>query len=387
MARRRLTPARIPAADLRGAPETKALLQPGDPRSTDPVPPPDGRAPMGGGRPAGAAPAGGPGRGRPPIAQVAGGAASEAALAALGAEMEAARREGRLIRDLPLGAVEEGHLERDRLPEAAEGEAMDALVASLREVGQRTPIEAVDLGDGRYGLISGWRRLTALRRLHAAGEGPDRVRALIRAPANPAEAYRAMVEENEIRADLSYWERARIVRRAAAAGAYPDEEAALAGLFGAASRPRRSKIRSFVAVVEALEGVLPFPAALSERGGLALARALRDAPDLPARLRAALAAAAPADPAAQAAVIEAVIEGVIGGASGDPGAAPPPRPAPDGSARNAPVPAPGPTSDRSAGGVVLRPGRRRLVIEGRGLDDPGLVDALARWFEDRAAGH
>ena len=53
-----------------------------------------------------------------------------------------------------------------------------------------------------YGLISGWRRLTALQALHAeTGEARfATVQALVRRPETAADAYVTMVEENEIRA-------------------------------------------------------------------------------------------------------------------------------------------------------------------------------------------
>ena len=88
-----------------------------------------------------------------------------------------------------------------------------ALMASLESRGQQTPIEVVELADGRFGLISGWRRLTALRQLQAdegRGQGLDTVLALLRRPDTASDAYVSMVEENEIRTDLSHFERGRI---------------------------------------------------------------------------------------------------------------------------------------------------------------------------------
>ena len=83
----------------------------------------------------------------------------------------AARALGRMVVTVPLSDVVLDHLVRDRMA-LDEGE-MEALKASLRARGQQTPVELTDLGGGRYGLISGWRRLTALRRLHAES-GEDR---------------------------------------------------------------------------------------------------------------------------------------------------------------------------------------------------------------------
>ena len=241
----------------------------------------------------------------PPIAGVAGDAARSAAASELAETLSRARAEGRMVLELPLDRIEAGYLVRDRL--AVDEAEMETLMASLAARGQQTPIEVADLGDGRYGLISGWRRLEALRRLGPEG-GPNIVLALLRVPHEAGEAYLAMVEENEIRVGLSYYERARIVWKAVEQGAYPDLRAALQALFHAASRPKRSKIGSFLALVERLDDVLAFPEALGERLGLRLAKALEDDPELAGRLRARLAEARPADGAAEQELIVSLLD-------------------------------------------------------------------------------
>ena len=230
----------------------------------------------------------GPGLLRAPIAQVAGDTAAAAALEEVAGALHQAEREGRLIRALPLDRVMSDHLIRDRAE--IDPEAQDALEQSLLARGQQTPIEVLALGDGRFGLISGWRRLTALHRLSAA-HGPERfgtVLALVRRPDSLADSYVAMVEENEIRADLSLYERARIVTKALEAGVFDTEKQALQSLFSAASYTRRSKIKSLLHVVAALDGMLRFPGQMTERTGLALSRALSADPGCAERLRAAL---------------------------------------------------------------------------------------------------
>ncbi|TFL17091.1 ParB/RepB/Spo0J family partition protein [Jannaschia formosa] len=230
-----------------------------------------------------------------PIAQVAGAASEAAAMREMSDYLADARARGLLLTTLPLGKIELAHLERDRLPGG--DEEMEALVESIRARGQQTPVDVARLpGDPRerYGLISGMRRITALRRLHQE-TGEDRfarVTARVLPPTQAPDAYLAMVEENEIRADLSFWERARIVLKATEAGAFPDAATALKRLYGSVSRAKRSKIGSFVPVVAALDGLLRFPTALSEKRGLALARALEDPATLP-RLRSALRQAVP----------------------------------------------------------------------------------------------
>lgn len=314
-----------------------------------------------------------PGLGGPPIARVAAEAAAAAALRDLADSVASARAEGRLVARLPLEAVEADHLVRDRLPrpEEEEGEAegsQAALVASIRAHGQRMPVEVADLGGGRYGLISGWRRLMALRALLAeTGEARfAEVLALVRRPETAADAYVAMVEENELRQGLGHYERARIVARAADLGVFPDERAALRRLFSGAPRARRSKIGSFLAVYRALDAHLRFAAALPERLGLALARALEAGKVAPADLAAALAASPPADAAAEQAVLARALRDDVSRA----------KHAPD-PAAGAPAPAEiVPGVFLSVGGGFTRP---VLTLSGPGVD-PVFRERLEHWL-------
>ena len=208
----------------------------------------------------------------PPIARVAADQSASAALSDLAHEMAQAREGGRMILSLALDAVDEAYLVRDRVH--ADPEELEALMASMRQRGQQMPIEVTALPDGRYGLISGWRRLTALRRLSRTEPQLQRVLAILRRPDTAATAYLAMVEENELRVGLSYYERARIVLRTVEQGVFPDTATALARLFAPASKAKRSKIGSFFRIVQALDGVLRFPSHIPERLGLVLSRAL-----------------------------------------------------------------------------------------------------------------
>ena len=237
-----------------------------------------------------------------PIAQVASEAATTHALQELTDMVTTARAEGRLIQALAIEAVETGHLVRDRLLDDSDDD-MEALIMSLRARGQQSPIDVVALDNGRYGLISGLRRLSALRHL-----GAGTVLARIISPETASDAYVAMIEENEIRAGLSLYERARIVAKAVEAGVYPDTRDALLTLYASTPRAKRSKIKSVIGVVEALDSVLRFPKALSERTCLDLAKALEEDIALGGKLRAHLMTADAGDEATELAVLNAAIE-------------------------------------------------------------------------------
>lgn len=226
---------------------------------------------------------------RPPIADVAQDAASHAAFEEVSRALTTARETGRLIQALPLDAIDAGYLMRDRMADAATGAEMDVLIASLKERGQQTAIEVTQTGEGQYGLISGWRRLSALRQIAAENPKLDTVLALVRTPDDMADAYQAMVDENEIRAGLSFYERARIVVKARDAGVFNSTKGALTRLFGSVPRARRSKINSFVAIVDTFDGDLQFPIAITEKLGLAMSKSLDTDPGFAARLKAALA--------------------------------------------------------------------------------------------------
>ncbi|WP_299417650.1 ParB N-terminal domain-containing protein [uncultured Sulfitobacter sp.] len=293
----------------------------------------------------------------PPIANVAGDAATQAALSDVLDTIETARREGRMVLDLDPACIDAAYLMRDRT--RVDAEEMEALVTSIRARGQQSPIEVVQLDGGRYGLISGWRRLTAIRQL---GDRP--VLALLRAPRDAPEAYLAMIEENEIRVGLSYYERARIVAKSVAGGVFETEKAALQSLFKAASRAKRSKIKSFLPLVTRLDGVLHFPEEMGERLGLTLSKALEADATFADRLRVAL-----AEPSADAAHEQSLIQEVLSAKQATSGAA---SPDPASSIRRL---APGLRAQTRADGS--------LVLSGPALT-PTLTRELQAWLRDRA---
>ncbi|NOD65544.1 MULTISPECIES: ParB N-terminal domain-containing protein [unclassified Ruegeria] len=305
-------------------------------------------------------------RAAPPVAQVAGATAAQAALEELSGELRAARAEGRLVQDLPLDAIEETYLVRDRM--TADDADMEALKESLKARGQQTPIEVVELTEGRYGLISGWRRLAALRALKQdTGEACfETVRAFLRQPQSASDAYVAMVEENEIRVGLSYYERARIVARAAEQGVYPDEAAALRGLFASASRAKRSKIGSFIAIYNALDDHLRFASAIPERLGLSIAKVLKDDPKtVSAFLKTLDRAGAETSEAELSALTKAVSS-----SSSDRG--------------NSAVSESDATPKETIGTIQLKPNRNgtQITLSGRGISEAFLAD-LRVWLQSR----
>lgn len=283
MARRRLSPAQPGYLGAQSAPETKSAL-------------------LGAG---------------PPIAKVSGQSAEAAALRELAEGIETARRDGRMIVEVPLAEIAPGYLLRDRIN--LDQDELGALKASIQAHGQRVPAEIAPLEGKvsdklglpvagapsyRFGLISGWRRLRALSELHAE-TGDVRfsvLRALIRSGQEEAEAYVSMVEENEIRVGLSYYERARLVAEATQRGVFPSESEALRQLFATASRAKRSKIASFIDIYRKLGDVLQFPADIPERLGLTLVTQIRAGRGLD--IRAGLTATSPDTAAEELALLQ-----------------------------------------------------------------------------------
>lgn len=345
---------------------------------------PEGKSALGGPMTVGAA----------PIAQVASEAASTAALRELSDVLENARAKGLMIEEVPLSAIDETHLVRDRIEQDAE--EMDALVESLRARGQQTPIELVPLDarpDGRnHGLISGWRRLGALKRLYAETSDPKfaTVKALIIRPDTAQDAYIAMVEENEIRVNLSHYERARIAVRAMKEEVFPTLKKALQSLFANVPRAKRSKIRSFVTLVEELDAVLFYPTAISEKLGLALVRAMAEDEGFAERLRMALQAAPRQTPTEEVEILNRLLnEGQIEEASSTLKVTSEPQDAQDAAPSRPSIRTPGaPSSERvtvqAAAGVRLgfSPDQNRIELTGEAVN-ADLMAALKDWLRHR----
>ena len=288
------------------------------------------------------------GMSRMPIAEVAGDTSARAALDEVTRAMATAEAEGRVVRKLPLEAIDVDHLNRDRM--VLDAEEMATLTASLQERGQQTPIEVLALPHGRFGLISGLRRYHALREI-----GAVEVLAFVRRPESAAASYVAMVEENEIRANLSFYERANIAVQAVGAGVYPNVQMAVKGLFAHVTPAKRSKILRFVVLRETLGRRLGFPTAIPEKLGLALAAAIDSDKALATRIGDALRKTPATDAAAERGVLERALK------------------APSEKA---------PAAEEIAPGVHLRTAKGRAVLSGPAVD-PAFLEALRGWISTR----
>ena len=187
------------------------------------------------------------------------------------------KAEGLVLQRIPLAAIDAARLTRDR--SAGVDPELEELMASIRELGLSNPIRVERHGE-RYELIQGFRRLSAYRALHA--ETGDPAFAAIPAAMAPAEkletAYRRMVDENHVRTDISFAEMAELAR---AYAAHPEVgghgvEKAVAALFRSASYQKRSYIRSFAALLQALDGRLKHGPAIPRNLGLAVRRRIEE---------------------------------------------------------------------------------------------------------------
>ena len=219
-----------------------------------------------------------------------------------------ARTKGLVIREISIDEIEGDALVRDRV--VIDAEELEELKASIAKTGLRLPIEVFARPDEEkpWGLLSGYRRLMAVRALHQQSRSARfaTIKAVEREPEAMGGAFAAMIEENEVRSGLSHFERGRIAVIAAQQGAFANPEAAVDALFPVASKAKRSKIRSFALIFEELGDMLTFPDALREKDGLKLAQALRDGAER--SLREVLAEASPQSAEEEWAVLDAALD-------------------------------------------------------------------------------
>lgn len=182
------------------------------------------------------------------------------------------------ITEIPTASIDAEALPRDRFH--TDAEAMATLTRSILFDGLRQPIEVFAL-DGcppcDWGLISGHRRLSVYRSLAALRANGDytTIPAFIRQPASIPAAMAAMVTENEVRADITPWEKATLILESVRLDYFATPDAALAALYPHATPTNRSRLRAVVSVVEAFGDVITQGPAYSLRQLLRISGALR----------------------------------------------------------------------------------------------------------------
>ncbi|GGF73836.1 replication protein [Paracoccus acridae] len=211
---------------------------------------------------------------------------------ALAQEHVRLKRAGLIVDLIPLDAIDTHKLIRDRAP-AADFELAE-LVQSIRDIGLSNPIRVEPGREGRFELIQGWRRLSAYRQLlkeTGDAETWGRIPAGIAARGDALEQlYRRMVDENMVRKDISFAEMAQLALHYAMDPhtAEHDPDRAVAILFKSAGYQKRSYIRNFIPLVQALGEVLLYPQEIPRALGLALAQRLAEIPGLAAAIAAEL---------------------------------------------------------------------------------------------------
>ena len=200
---------------------------------------------------------------------------------ALAEELVRLKREGLVVDLIPIDAIDTRKLTRDR----ARGPDMELadLKASIKELGLSNPIRVEKKADGRYELIQGMRRLTAYRELAAETKDPKyaRIPAGLMAGGETLEGlYRRMVDENLVRKDISFAEMADLARTYAADPATDchDTDKAVAILFKSTNYSKRSYIRAFAAMLDAIGEHLLFASDIPRNLGLEVRRRMEIEP-------------------------------------------------------------------------------------------------------------
>jgi len=182
---------------------------------------------------------------------------------------------------VPVGAVATTKLVRDR-KSGADAE-IDELKTSIREIGLSNPIQVEETAEGTFELIQGYRRLQSFIELHAE-TGDARyatIPAIVLAGGETLEqSYRRMVDENLVRADISFAEMGELARAYADS---PDTECdsavdAVAVLFKSAGYQKRTYIRGFARLMGLIGPALDHPETLSRNLGLAVLKRLEAEP-------------------------------------------------------------------------------------------------------------
>ncbi|MDZ4395088.1 ParB/RepB/Spo0J family partition protein [Cypionkella sp.] len=182
------------------------------------------------------------------------------------------------ITQIPTAEILENALLRDR--SHLDTAALEDLAASIHRDGLRQPIEVWALAQPtethRYGLISGLRRLTATRLLNSRNPSAHTtILAFLRTPASIPDAMAQMIAENEIRENLTPWERGLTLATCVAQDLFPTIDAAIAALHPTATKQKRTRLRTLALVAEELEDAFTTPELLSQNQIERLAACLR----------------------------------------------------------------------------------------------------------------
>lgn len=189
------------------------------------------------------------------------------------------KRLGLVVDMIAVDAVQTTKLIRDRSSRVDAD--LDDLKASIKALGLSNPIRVEQVGEGRYELVQGWRRLAAYRALLAetGDEAYARIPAGLMAKGETLDSlYRRMVDENMVRKDISWAEMANLAR------AYAEDEAtgcrdldqAVNLLFATANPQKRSYVRRFAFLMRAMEKSLAHPEAIPRQLGLAVANRIEN---------------------------------------------------------------------------------------------------------------
>ncbi|MGS4944838.1 ParB/RepB/Spo0J family partition protein [Meridianimarinicoccus sp. RP-17] len=299
---------------------------------------------------------------------------------ALAHEYVKAQGQGLVMQRVPLDAVRTGKLTRDRR-DLDPGDLQE-LCDSITAIGLSNPIR-VERGEDGFELVQGLRRLSAFRHLDAVQpeSGYDAIPAVVMEPGETLDMlYRRMVDENLIRADVSFAEMAQLAEAYAADPdtAAADSDAAVDILFGSAGKQKRSYIRGFARLLSMVGDNLRHAQALPRALGLALRKELDADPAALSRLRAQLAAHPDRDAEAELQILR-----VFCGFD-----APQGFPAGNGKPKPAKAPRPARTTfqvESRSGAVKCTASQGRLELRGdkdfSALDRKRLEDAVARFLD------
>ena len=221
------------------------------------------------------------------------------------------KRAGLITDMVPLDAIRTEKLSRDRslAPDPEIGELKD----SIREIGLSNPIRVEPVGE-HYELVQGFRRLTAYRELFAetGDEKFARIPAgLVATGETLTGLYRKMVDENLVRRGISFAEMAQLAVTFARdpETEVSDVEGAVATLYASAGRQKRSYIRHFATLLEAIGDVLQHSEAIPRKLGLDLVREIGNDEAFTAQLRDALSRDFERDAEAELAILQRALPG------------------------------------------------------------------------------